>query len=350
VDIGPVRFVTTKDGFRIAYSVTGVGPPLVVIPPGLTDLLAVWKVYPNWMTALARRFQVVVLDMRGRGLSSHGLTDSFSHLDYQLDVEAVIEDAQLSRITFFTIGGFGHVAVRYTVAHPEQVRALIFSDCPVSVSAYPRTVIEGLAKENWQYFVARQIPSDLAPEDLHEWQQRLFRKGAYEDWLISSKENNRSSVEDELPLLRVPCLIFHSRDLRLFNPEESIKFAAGIQRARVVLVAGGPHHIGDAVESMPAVDAFMSDAGIRLAQVRDIIPERLGVGGEKDGLLPVQATLSIRQVEVLQLIADGKTTREISDLLVLSERTVERHIADLYNKIGARNRAEATAYALRHLS
>jgi DNA-binding NarL/FixJ family response regulator len=101
---------------------------------------------------------------------------------------------------------------------------------------------------------------------------------------------------------------------------------------------------------MPDVDAFMSDAGMLLAQVRDIIPERLGVGGETDGLLPVQATLSIRQVEVLQLIADGKTTREISDLLVLSERTVERHIADLYNKIGARNRAEATAYALRHLS
>jgi DNA-binding NarL/FixJ family response regulator len=56
--------------------------------------------------------------------------------------------------------------------------------------------------------------------------------------------------------------------------------------------------------------------------------------------------LSQRQEEVLRLIAAGRTTREIAAQLVLSERTVERHIADVYAKIGARNRAEATAYAL----
>jgi DNA-binding CsgD family transcriptional regulator len=58
------------------------------------------------------------------------------------------------------------------------------------------------------------------------------------------------------------------------------------------------------------------------------------------------AGLSPRQAEVLRLLAEGKTTREIARSLVLSERTVERHIADVYAKIGARNRAEATAYAL----
>jgi len=56
--------------------------------------------------------------------------------------------------------------------------------------------------------------------------------------------------------------------------------------------------------------------------------------------------LSRRQEEVLRLIAEGKTTREIAEVLVLSERTVERHIADVYAKIGVRNRSEATAYAL----
>jgi DNA-binding CsgD family transcriptional regulator len=58
--------------------------------------------------------------------------------------------------------------------------------------------------------------------------------------------------------------------------------------------------------------------------------------------------LSLRQEEVLRLIAAGRTTREIADQLVLSERTVERHIADVYAKIGVRNRAEATVYALEH--
>jgi DNA-binding NarL/FixJ family response regulator len=56
--------------------------------------------------------------------------------------------------------------------------------------------------------------------------------------------------------------------------------------------------------------------------------------------------LTSRQVEVLGQIARGKTTREIADELVLSERTVERHIADVYAKIGARNRSEATAFYL----
>ena len=46
------------------------------------------------------------------------------------------------------------------------------------------------------------------------------------------------------------------------------------------------------------------------------------------------------------MIAEGKRTREIAEKLVLSERTVERHIAGVYAKIGARNRSEATAFAL----
>jgi ATP/maltotriose-dependent transcriptional regulator MalT len=60
--------------------------------------------------------------------------------------------------------------------------------------------------------------------------------------------------------------------------------------------------------------------------------------------------LTERQVEVLQLIAQGKTNHEIAQELVLSERTVQRHIADIYLKIGARNRADATAFFLSKLN
>ena len=56
--------------------------------------------------------------------------------------------------------------------------------------------------------------------------------------------------------------------------------------------------------------------------------------------------LTQREVEVLLLIAKGKTTREIADELVLSARTVQRHISNLYIKINVRNRGEATAFAL----
>jgi DNA-binding CsgD family transcriptional regulator len=60
--------------------------------------------------------------------------------------------------------------------------------------------------------------------------------------------------------------------------------------------------------------------------------------------------LTQREQEVLLLVAGGHSTREISERLVLSERTTARHITNIYAKIGARNRAEATAYAMRHLS
>jgi class 3 adenylate cyclase/DNA-binding CsgD family transcriptional regulator len=58
--------------------------------------------------------------------------------------------------------------------------------------------------------------------------------------------------------------------------------------------------------------------------------------------------LTVREVEVLRLIAGGRTNDEISRELVLSERTVARHITNLYGKIGARGKADATAYAIRH--
>jgi DNA-binding CsgD family transcriptional regulator len=61
------------------------------------------------------------------------------------------------------------------------------------------------------------------------------------------------------------------------------------------------------------------------------------------------AGLTGREAEILRLLADGKTNREIAATLVLSVHTIERHLANAYRKIGARNRAEATAFALRNL-
>ena len=58
--------------------------------------------------------------------------------------------------------------------------------------------------------------------------------------------------------------------------------------------------------------------------------------------------LTRREVDVLRLIAGGFSNSEISQELVLSIRTVERHVTNVYNKIQARGRADATAYALSH--
>ena len=58
--------------------------------------------------------------------------------------------------------------------------------------------------------------------------------------------------------------------------------------------------------------------------------------------------LSRREAEVLGLLAAGRNNREIAKVLFLSPRTVQRHVANAYAKIGAHNKADATAYALRH--
>jgi DNA-binding CsgD family transcriptional regulator len=58
--------------------------------------------------------------------------------------------------------------------------------------------------------------------------------------------------------------------------------------------------------------------------------------------------LSAREVEVLCMVAEGRSNREIADALVLSVITVQNHIANIYRKTGLRSRAEAATYALRH--
>jgi NarL family two-component system response regulator LiaR len=57
--------------------------------------------------------------------------------------------------------------------------------------------------------------------------------------------------------------------------------------------------------------------------------------------------LTEREIEILQLVALGKTNQEIADDLVLSERTVRTHITNILAKLGLSNRTQAALYALR---
>jgi DNA-binding NarL/FixJ family response regulator len=57
--------------------------------------------------------------------------------------------------------------------------------------------------------------------------------------------------------------------------------------------------------------------------------------------------LSPRELEVVKLIAEGLTGEEIADQLVISKKTVDRHRANVLEKLGMRNRVELTRYAIR---
>jgi DNA-binding NarL/FixJ family response regulator len=66
-----------------------------------------------------------------------------------------------------------------------------------------------------------------------------------------------------------------------------------------------------------------------------------------DQALP-ENPLTAREQEVVKLVAEGYTNSQIADALVISEKTVERHRANILEKLGMRDRVELTRYAIRH--
>jgi DNA-binding NarL/FixJ family response regulator len=60
------------------------------------------------------------------------------------------------------------------------------------------------------------------------------------------------------------------------------------------------------------------------------------------------AILTRRETEVLRLIVDGKTDREIADTLSISSGTASRHVANILHKLEVRTRSAAAAWAIRN--
>ena len=58
--------------------------------------------------------------------------------------------------------------------------------------------------------------------------------------------------------------------------------------------------------------------------------------------------LTPRELEVLRLVATGASNREIADVLVISDKTVARHVANMFTKLDVSSRAAATAFAYEH--
>jgi DNA-binding CsgD family transcriptional regulator len=96
-------------------------------------------------------------------------------------------------------------------------------------------------------------------------------------------------------------------------------------------------------------DIYIKD-GFCVSAIREAAA-RYGLGR---GALPPADTadrlagLTPRELEVLTLVAAGRTNREISDELYISEKTVARHLTNIFNKIGAESRTQAAAWAFRN--
>jgi DNA-binding CsgD family transcriptional regulator len=102
----------------------------------------------------------------------------------------------------------------------------------------------------------------------------------------------------------------------------------GGKRTDELIMTGSAFDLNDAaVYARQQIDAARRDPALRARQVRP--------GG-----------LSRRELEVLRLVAGGRTSGDIATELFISARTAEHHISNIYTKIGVANRAAATRWAV----
>jgi DNA-binding response OmpR family regulator/DNA-binding CsgD family transcriptional regulator len=73
-------------------------------------------------------------------------------------------------------------------------------------------------------------------------------------------------------------------------------------------------------------------------------------GGQEEAFIRHYLSLTTREAEVLIWIARGKSNRDISDILGISPRTVNKHLEQIFNKLGVENRASAAALAVKALA
>jgi DNA-binding NarL/FixJ family response regulator len=97
-------------------------------------------------------------------------------------------------------------------------------------------------------------------------------------------------------------------------------------------------------ELLRAVRAVHAGAGFLQAEVTKPLLHRLAAEAKRAG---GAGTLSLREIEVLELLAQGKSNKAIGQVLTISEETVKTHLKRLYEKLGAADRAQAVAIALR---
>jgi DNA-binding NarL/FixJ family response regulator len=134
------------------------------------------------------------------------------------------------------------------------------------------------------------------------------------------------------PEVKLLMLSMHDSEQFLF---EALKAGA----SGYVLKSGADTDIVDAVRAAMRGDSFLYPSAVATL-VRDYV-ERGGRGEEQfDVLTP-------RELEVLKLIAEARTSKEIAKMLFISVKTVERHRQNILDKLGMRDRVELTRYAIR---
>ena len=351
-----IRFARSPDGVGIAYAVHGSGPPLLVDACWLSHLQFDWQspVWRHWLVELGRVATVVRFDERGHGLSDRGVTDH--SLEARLaDLEAVADDAGLDRFALLAMAQGGPVAIEYAARHPDRLTRLAFygsySGARAAASAEEvelDAAFQALIKVGWErptaefrrVFTSLMIPGGT--EEQMRWIDDLQRMAVDADTAILARiQRGATDSTARLADLDLPTLVLHSRGDQMNPFAHSRHLASRIPGARLVALESDNHIV---LESDPGWPVFVREMTAFLAPDRAAAPPVTAPAED------LTRALSPRELDILRLAAEGRDNDAIAAELVLSVRTVERHLQNAYAKLGLQGRTARTAAVARLLS
>ena len=346
-----IRFARAPDGTRLAYATHGSGPPLVVASCWLSHLQHDWQspVWRHVLEDLGAMTTMLRYDERGFGMSDWDV-DDFSLAARLSDLETVVNAAGLERFVLMGMSGGSGPALAYAIAHPERVSRLILygTVCgdPVVFDAEGQAVEEtyrsmirvGWAKPDPEFrrvFTTKFIPE--ATEEQMRWFDDLQRMSTSPENAVASRIGRQEvDIIDEIPRITAPTLILQATGDRSTTFDNALRVAALIPDSRLVALDSRNHIL---LDGEPAWATFVDEVAAFLE------PERRRWAGSEQPL----DSLSPREREVLDLCAEGRTNEEIAGALTLSPRTVERHLSNIYAKLGVSGATARTAAVARYL-
>lgn len=347
-----IQFATGRDGTRIAYATHGAGPPLVRAAHWLTHLQYDWEspIWRPWLTELGRRFTMIRYDERGCGLSDWQAAE-FSLDAWVEDLEAVVDAARLDRFTLLGMSQGAAVAIAYAVRHPERVSHLVLFGGylqgwrhrePDELQIQEHEAIVTLMRTAWgrdNPIFRRLVTEGFVPDGdeglMKAYDELMRRTTSPENAARFEDAFGRLDVADLATRVAVPTMVMHLDEDREIPFSAGRAMAAAIPHARFVQLEGRNHVLRPDDPAWPRfLEAITEFAGGEAARRQDEAPS-------------LRIPLTARELEVLRLVALGRTNQEIAAELELSVRTVERHLSNTYVKLDVSGKAGRAAAAAR---
>lgn len=336
MDAPQIQYATSADGTEIAYTTSGRGLPLVVAAVvGASHLGIEWAepAFRDFYTDLARRYQVIRIDLRNHGLSTRGVR-ALGLDDFVADVLAVLDALGVERAAWAATSITTKVALRFAAVHPERTHsmvlqwAIIGDDVARTVLGRQLIAVRELIDVDWDsyadVFAILGVGFD-EPEKTRSVRRVVRESCRPEDYRRVAAALGHADVSADLERVDAPVLMV-LRDSPLFDEEPMRQITARLRNGRMTVLPG--RH-ADPLDSpfARAIDGFLLPA-----------PAPAAVNGAEP--------LTARQLEVIRLLAAGKSNGEIAEALVLSQWTVNRHVSAILTRLGAANRAEAVRIAV----